>query len=443
MASDPLLITDSDISGVLKNLYQSWRTKAFPLSNVLLANIEKTGPGGSKNAKWGGNGVYFDVVLTRPVGMTASASGYFPPSAAAVEKQANIGIKRLYVNRRIDGLAIVGTQSKEAAFVSLGKKIIEEANDAARLGMQEVVHGDGSAIKAVIGTVNSTTSIVVSAPYGITGAGRGGLLLDAGMYVAVLDASSSYAVLGRATISSVTSTAGSDNATVVLDTAVSGMAASDILVPATTSDTAYGEYPVGVTKLLNRGGSYNALQGLDPSTTNQARWNTIRADASAGDFGIDAAAPSEFDIWELIQRVAGVSGKDAQANPGEFLLITTPGLRKKFAESFFGQRQWTMTDKVTLKGGFSALQICGVPMVSDNWCPAGTVYLIHKPSMTWVDAKDWGQVQYESAGAWRFVSGRDAFETNWACYMNLGVVQRNSHGMITGYTDTNRYDHVM
>src|SRR5688572_14991357 len=146
----PLLITDTEITGVLKRVYAGFREKVFPISTPLLANIEKGKPGGGRRIRWGGEGVYFDVVLTRPVGMTASDSGYLPPDSVAIERQANVGIKRLYVTRQIDGLAPVGTASKEAAFVNLARKILEEAKDASKLGMQEIAHGDGKGIKAEI-----------------------------------------------------------------------------------------------------------------------------------------------------------------------------------------------------------------------------------------------------------------------------------------------------
>lgn len=430
------MITDTEISGVLKRVYAGFREKVFPISTPLLANIEKGKPGGKRRIRWGGEGVYFDVVLTRPTGMTASDSGYLPPDSVAVERQANVGIKRLYVTRQIDGLASNGTQSKQAAFVSLARKILEEAKDAAKLGMQEIAHGDGKGVKGVITTVNSTTEVEVQHPFGYTDAGQGGLLLDQDMYVAVLDASASFAVLGRSRVSSVTNAG--DVATVTLADAVSGMAANDVIVAATTSDTSYNSFPNGLGSLINRGGSYNDLHNLDAGT--YVRWNTTRIDAAAS---FPGETPNEMHIWELATRVAGVSGKNAKEKPGDFLLLTTPGIEKQLAESFLGQRRFDASTQLTLKGGFKAVNIIGIPVVSDFWCPAGTVYLVHLPSLLWIDAADWQPVEYESAGNWRFVSGRDAFETSFKAYINLATAMRNAHGMIFGYADTNRYSFVM
>ena len=436
MADNPLLISNSDISGNLKNVYEQYRIKCFPILTPLLAQIKKAGPGGPENMQWGGNGVFWDVSLTRPVGFTASDSGFFPPTAQAIERQAFLGIKRTYINRQIDALAIQGTQSRDAAFVPLARKIMDEAMDAARLGQQTALMGDGRGIYAIVGTVNSTTNITVSSPYGLAGAGRGGLLLDQGQYVAVLDTTGAT-IRGRATIS--TMTISGDNAVLVLDTAIAGMVSTDLVVPATTQDTSFNQFPFGLINTLNRGAGFNNFESINAATF--PRWDALRM--VAGTDTADVAQPSEMDVYDMILRVAGRSGKNAQTTPNEFLLLTTPGVAKKLGESFLGQRKWDMVPRVTLNGGFSAIQVCGLPVVTDSWCPAGTIYLIHKPSLTWIDRQDWMKLQYEDSGPWRFLQGRDAYEVNFGSYWNFGCLQRNTHAMITGYTDTVRYDHTV
>lgn len=435
MADNPLIISNTDISGVLKNVYEAFRINAFPVLTPLLANIKKGKAGGPERMKWGGNGVFWDVVLTRPVGMIASDSGYFGTTAQAVEKQASVGIRRTYVTRQIDALAIQGTESKEAAYIPLARKIMQEAMDAARLGQNEVLHGNGLAIKAIVGTVTDTTHIIVSGPYGIASSGKGGLLLDAGMYIAVRN-STGATLRGKATILSVANSG--DNATLTLDAAIAGMQATDIVVPATVSDDSYNQYPNGLTNMMNRGGSYNSLHGLDAGT--YSRWNTVQL--VAGTDTPDATQVTESDIWDMITRVANRSGKDAMSNPSEFLLITTPGVTKRLMESFLSQRRWEM-GQMDLKGGFKAVQVCGLPLVQDYWCPAGTLYLIHLPSLSWVDRQDWVKLQYEDSGPWRFLAGRDAYEVNFGSYWNTAVIQRNSHAILTGITDTVRYDHTL
>lgn len=433
--STPLLITNADITGVLKQVYLKYRTQSFPILTPLLANAKKLKPG-MASARWGGAGVYFDTVLTRPVGMSNSDSGYFPPTAQAVERQANIGIKRSYVTRQIDNLAIQGTASSSAGFVSLARKVMQEAMDAAKLGQQEQLQGDGRGIKGIVASTADTTHAVVSSPYGLASSGQGGLMLDVGMYVAVRDTTGAT-MRGKATITSATNSG--DNVSLVFDTAITGLTATDIIVAATASDDSYNQYTNGLLNITNRGAGFASLHGISASSF--ARWNATTM--VAGTDTADAGRPTEMDIWQLATLVANRSGKSPFETPNEFLVITTPGVYRGLAESFLGQRQWAMSDAVTLKGGFKAVQVCGLPVLQDPWIPAGTLYLIHLPSFIWVDLMDFQPVSYEGVGPWRFVSGRDAYEWSFGSFWNTGTIQRNAHGVITGYTDTVRYSYVM
>lgn len=434
----PTVITDAELTGLLKNVYSQYREKVQNLVTPLLAQLQKAKAGGPRNMRWGGNNVFFDVVVGRPSGSTFSQSGYFPPDTTASEVQGNVGVVRAYTTRQIDGLAFVGTQSKDAAFTTIATKTMEEIKEASTLLMQQALHNKSDGVVALIGTASSTTSIIVSSPYGVSGAGQGGLLLSVGDYIAVLDTSASDAVLGRAQITAISNSG--DNATLTLGTAISGMAATDKIVKATASDTSFNSAMNGLINITNRGGSYASLHNV--SASSYPIWNAVRM--TAGTDTPDANQPTEDDLWVLIQKIAGVSGKDAQLRPKEFLLMTTPGLGQKLMQSFAAQRRFDANGfDTTIKGGYKALQVCGIPMVTDYYVPAGTIYLLHIPSLAWVDAKDWGFVEFEGAGPWRWIQGRDAFETTYAWYGNLACLARNAHGSIVGYTDTARFSHVV
>jgi hypothetical protein len=435
---NPTVITDSELTGLLKNVYAQFREKVQNQVTPLLAQLQKAKAGGPRNLRWGGNNVFFDVVIGRAAGASFSPGGYFPPDTTAREVQANVGVVRAYTTRQIDGLAFVGTSSKEAAFTTIVKKTMEEIKDASRLLMQQALHNKADGIVAEIGTASSTTSIIVSKPYGVTGAGQGALLISVGDNIAVIDASDGTTVLGRAQVTAVSMSG--DNATLTLGSAISGMAATDKIVKATASDTSFNGAMNGLISITNRGGSYNSLHNIDAST--YSIWDAIRM--TAGTDTPDAAQPTESDIWQLITIIANRSGKDALSNPKDFLLMTTPGLQKKLMDSMVGQRRFDASEFATeIKGGYKAVSICGISCVQDYYVPAGTIYLLHIPSLAWVDAKDWGFVEFEGAGPWRWLNGRDAFETTYGWYGNMATLARNAHGSITGYTDTFRATHLV
>lgn len=431
----PTTINDTEVQGMLKRLYDNLSVDFFPLATVLIAQIKKGGPGGLYNMRWGGAGVYYNAIVGSPVGLTASASGYLPPDAVRTEIQGNIDIARLYVRRQLDMKLIVGTTSKQMAYRAIGQKVVGEAKAAYRRGLQRYAHGDATGKLAVIGTVSSATSIIVSAPNGIASSGQGGLFLGVGQYVAAYD-TTGVTLRGKATITAL-STSG-DNTTITLSGAgIAGMVATDFLVGATTNDTELNAVPNGLANITNRGGSYVSLHNVSATTYPETAPTRMVAGTDT-----DTTSITETDLWELIMRVAGRSGNDAREQADEFLVLTTPGLLKALALSFFGGRDWTMAPKKTLNGGFKAVEIMGVNVVADSHCPAGTCYLLHLPSLTWIDAKDFGVVTHGDAGVWRWVTDRDAYETSYSHFVNLGAPQRNSLGSITGYTDAGRYTHI-
>jgi hypothetical protein len=434
----PVVISDTELTGLLKNIYSQYRMKVQNLVTPLLAQLQKAKAGGPRNLRWGGNNVFFDVVVGRPAGAIFSPGGYFPADTTATERQANVGVCRAYTTRQIDGLAFTGTTSKEAAFTTIAKKTMEEIRDASSQLMQQALHNKANGIVALIGTASSTTSIIVSSPYGVSGAGQGSLLLTVGDSIAVLDATDSFVtVLGRAQITAISNSG--DNATLTLGTAIVGMAAADAIVKASPSDTSFNNSMNGLISITNRGGSYNSLHNIDAATW--AIWDAVRMVAGTD---TPTLSPTEDDIWDLIQMISARSGKDASVRPQDFLLLTTPGVSKALMQSLMAQRRFTAGETATtIKGGYKAVEICGIACVTDPYVPAGTIYLIHLPSLAMVDAKDWGYVEFEGAGPWRWLSGRDAFETTYGFYGNLACLQRNAHGSITGYTDTKRYTHVV
>lgn len=441
----PIRITDTELEGNLKNVYTDIRQQLFPTSTVLLAQIKKSGPGGLKSLKWGGNGLFFDVVTNPPVNWGASDLGYLPQSSQQKEVQGSVGVRRFYVTRSFDNLAIVGTQSKKSAFMALKSKLTEEIDGAMQLGMQEHVHGNGSGIRAVAtGTgTNNTTQGQFSSPYGVTGAGQGGLWLYPNMYVEVIASGGSGSSKGKAFIASVTNNG--DVATVVFATALgSAVATNDVIVAATANDNSLHQYSNGLINITNRGGSYSTLHGINAGTAGLERWDSLRYTAGT-DTESTADDPNEMDIWKLAAAGGSRSGKRALNTPNEFLLLSTYGMQQKFIASFLAQRRFNVNggEELTINGGYKALKMHGMPFVADEYCPSGTVYLVHKPSLSWVDAADWSPVQYENSGAVRFIGGQDAFETSFKVYFNLMTFQRNAHASITGYQDTSRFTPVI
>lgn len=441
MAQNTTYITETELTGDLKNLYTDIRQELVPIITPLVASMQKIGPGGGGRVQWGGNNLYFDVVVQPEANWSFSTTGQLPYSTDAAEVQGNVGISRFYVTRQFDNLAIVGTQSKQAAFISLREKITRAFAQTLQLGMEQALNGNGTGVIAVIATASTTVSIAVNAPYGVSGAGPGGLWTLVNQYITVYD-STGVTNRGTAKISAVQNqlTTNTGVATLTLATGISNMAATDILVPANLSGDGLNAFCNGLINLTNRGSAYTTLHAISGAT--YGRWQPLRV--TAGTSVGYQTTPQEMDIWTLSQQLFATSGFNAQLNPKDYIIVTTIGIGKQLIQSVLGQRTTPLNgEKMKLPGGYDVDTIQGIPLVMDPYCPLGTLYLLHLPCLNWVDAMDWSPVQYENSGAVRFVDGADAFNTSYKQYFNVMTRQRNALASIISYSDPQSFNWVV
>jgi hypothetical protein len=420
----------ADLTPVLKNVYLSVRKNAFPKLTPLLSAAKRGGPA---TVKYAGNDLFFVVKLGRRGGFVASAAGYLPDHVAAVEKQGRLGIARMYATVQVDGLAAKASEDPKGSFISMAKKITEDVMDSWQLEQNRVLHGDSLGIRAVVASRSSSTAVTASAPYGIASSGPGNLHIQVGDVMASLDADGSYALLAKATVSTITLSG--DTATITFGATIEGsgtIAANDLLVAcvptaANSTDTSYGAEPHGLKSIVDVEDAFTTFEGI-----NDARWIAQKLTSTTVDEGI---------LMKLLNTIRSRGGIDWRANPKSMLLITSTGIWQQYGDSLLGLRRFSAPE-MELEGGFKGVMVGGATLIDDPWVPRGRVYAIHTPDTIFVDLMDFGKLSYQDAPQWSRASGRDAWEAVFATYWNYGVTRRNTQGVLSGITDTVNYSPV-
>ena len=415
-----------DFTPILKDVYLPVRKKAFPLMTPLLANARRFG---KKEVQYGGNDLFFQVKLGRRGGFIASARGFLPDSKIAVEKRGRLSIARTYATVSLDGLAIKATAGSKSSYIPAAKKVVEDVMDEWQLEQNRILYSDSLAIRAVIGTATDSTHIIVADPYGITGAGPGNLHLVVGDTIAVLNAAGST-LRGKANITVIVLSG--DNATLTLSAAISGMAATDIVVSSVTAstdtnDTSFGAEPHGIKSILDVEAAFGTFEGIQDD-----RWVAQKLTSTTVD---------ETIIMRLLNTIRNRAGVDWRTDPKELLLMTTTGIWQAYGESLLGLRRFD-APTMQLKGGFTGVMVAGAALVDDPWAPRGRINAIHGPSTVFIDLMDFGEISFQDSPRWRQSTTRDAWEANFASYWNFGAYLRSSHGVISGITDTVNYSPV-
>lgn len=414
-----------DFQDVLKDVYLPVRRKGFPLMTPALAAAKRANP---KHVTYAGNDLFFNVKLGRRGGFVSSPRGFTPPSAIAPEKRGRLGISRTYATSSVDGLAVKASASDRGSYISAAKKVTEDVMDQWKIEQARIVHGDSLGIRAIVDTVNSTTSIVVDSPYGITDCGPGNLHLVVGDNIAVM--TSAGVLRGKAAITGVSLSA--DAATLTLGSAISSMQAGDHVVTAVptatdTNDTSWGAEPYGFKAFVDVEAAFTTFENISDD-----RWAATQISSSTVD---------ELIVMRMLNTLRARSGVDWRSNPKDMLLMTTTGIWQTYGESLLGLRRYD-APTMTINGGFTATQVAGAALLDDPWGPRGRLYAIHGPDTVFVDLMDFGEISFQDAPRWQRVANRDAWEAVMAAYWNYGLTMRSAMGVIYGITDTVNYSPV-
>lgn len=422
-----------EFTPILKNVYLPIRKKAWPKMSVLAAQARKIGP---ETARFAGNDLFFDVVVGRRSGFVASAQGFAPESLTAREKQGRLGIARNYAKLFVDGLSLKATSDPKGSYISVAKKLMDDVMDQWSIEQNRVLHGDGLAIRALVVARTSATVFTCNAPYGISAAGPGNLHLEVGDTVAI-HKSTDLSLMGTSAKQKISSISLSgDTATVTVASSLEAgggtIQAGDIVVTAvptsvSATDTSLGAEPYGLKAIMDVENAFATFE-----TINDPRWVAQK---------LTSASVDETVLMRLLNTIRARAGVDWRSDASDMLLLTTTGIWQTYGESLLGLRRFS-APTMTLNGGFKATQVAGAALVDDPWAPRGRIYAVYGPDTIMVDLMDFQKLSVEDAPEWQRASGRDGWESLMGVYWNYGVTRRNSHGVISGITDTNNFSPV-
>lgn len=322
-------------------------------------------------------------------------------------------IKSYYGVFNVTGQLIKASESDVGAFKRAVTTETELLVDDLKRKMNIHAYGDGTGVLATL------TSVGGAPTYGVdtTIYFQGGEVCD--LYDATL---TTY----RGTVPRTVTGFSRSGLTLTFDAAFTGAAVTDVLVGASTSSTSTtpnndrNNAIDGLEKIVN---STGALHGLNPATAGQTFWASTNI-AAAG------AVVGDNLLRQLTDGIGFESGTDR-----ECILITTRGIRNRYASTLTALKQFTDDKSVVLRGGFKALLFDDMPMVIDDHCKKGRVWALSTEDMFWSQMSDWEWLTDQNGGILNLVQGFDKYEAYLFKYCQLGTTARNRHGRITGAAD--------
>ena len=390
------MVTMTSADNALKTLYLGVVTEQINTNaNPLLARIKQStedvwGKEIKRLAQYGVNG-----------GIGAGTeTGTLPSAAGNNYEQFTLTLKNLYGTIELSDKAIRASENQAGAFVNLLNAEMEGLLKSSAFNFGRMLYGDGSGILCKVASVSNNDAVVDVVKNVVEG-----LVID------FRDASTGAIItgFGGRRITAV------DRANSKIT--VSGGALNSTSIPANTLITVQGSYNQEITGLGAIFKTTGSLYGLSRSTH---KWLIPYIRTSVGSI-------SETVIQTAIDTLEEEAGSNVN------FIVCSAGVKRAFMNHLATYKR--NTDYMELKGGYRALSYNGIPIISDRFCPAGTMYLLNTDNFTLHQLCDWQWLEGEDGKVLKQIAGTPTYSATLVKYADLICDKPCGQAMLTGITE--------
>lgn len=387
------MVTTTSADKALKTLYLGAVTEQLNTEiNPFLAKIKQStadvwGKEIRRVARYGING-----------GIGAgSETGDLPTAAGNNYEQFVSTLKNLYGTIEISDKAMRASANDAGAFVNLLNDEMDGLLKASALNFGRMLFGDGSGRLGRALTANDGNNVKVNNKYFMTG-----------MLVEIYDEKGAPTALGKRRIVDWDPI----NCIVTLD----GTLAADAI------KSGYAFYVQGskdgeITGLSALFKDSGTIYGLDRS---QHKWLVPYMQSNVGEI-------SETIIQRAIDYLEENAGSKVN------FIVCSSGVKRAFMKHLATYKR--NTDVMDLKGGFKALSFNGIPIVSDRFCPVGTMYLLNTDDFTLHQLCDWKWLESEDGKILKQNAGKPTYTATLVKYADLICSKPCGQAMLSGIAE--------
>jgi hypothetical protein len=318
----------------------------------------------------------------------------------------------------ITGQLLKASESSEGAFRSAFKAEMEDLVLSNKLDFNRAAYGNGTGIMATVRNNEAAGQTVLDVDTTINF--RGGEVIQP-VVVAT------GATIANENAFEVTSVDRVNRTITVAPALATGLTATTHgFVRASASTTAaapnnsYGREIEGLQSLVAATGT---LHGLNPTT--YSFWKSYVATG--------VGAINDSVLRDAKDGVMFESGFDLESG-NDFAIITTRGIRRRYADTLTALKRFNDAQSVKLHGGFTALMFDENPLFVDDQCPVGNVFGLSLNKLFWSQASDWEWME-KDGDVLKWDTSRDRYLAVLYKYCQLGTTARNGHFRLSGVTD--------
>lgn len=403
-------------ANILKEIYEPRVRDQLQSEVVAIARIEKTSEGVTDEA--GGKYVRFGVRVKRNHGIGARNEMEALPSPKSQDyRDAQVRLSYNYGAIQLSGQSFDLAEKNSQAFASLLDEEVDGIKEGLRKDTNRQCYGTSQGVLAIASSGDTTTMVTSNAQY-----------VEVGMFVDIYDSTSTVAspVANDTNIEIDDVTDNGDGTwTITFGETVTAVASGDFI----TRTGSHQKEPVGFEQIVAGLASTATALGNGAG----ALFN-ITHSVWTGNLDTTAGTISEGRITNMIDKIRTRGGRTT-------VMFTSLGVRRSYANLLEQQRRYVNTTKFT--GGFSGLAFTTdtgeIPMVSDFDCQPGRLYFLNEKEIKLYRTSDWAWMNRDGNMWQRLIdsSGEyDAYRARMFSYWQMGTHRRNSHGLMTGITES-------
>lgn len=385
------MVTLNSADKALKTLYLGVVSEQLNTEiNPLLAKIKQTtadvwGKEVRRVAQYGING---------GVG-AGTEDGELPIAAGNNYEQLVSTLKNLYGTIEISDKAMRASNNDAGAFVNLLNAEMEGLLKASSYHFGRMLFGDGTGILASVISAAGTTTTCVDVKNIVEGV--------------VVD----FITSAGEKISGATG-----RRVLVVDRANNNFTVSGGELPSTivtgTKIVVQGSYNNEITGLGAIFKTTGSIYGLNRSTN---KWLIPYIKNNVGEI-------SETVIQAAIDYLEENAGSKVN------FIVCSSGVKRAFQQHLAAYKR--NVDVMDLKGGYKAISYNGIPIVSDRFCPKGTMYLLNTDDFALHQLCDWKWLEGEDGRVIKQVAGKPVYTATLVKYADLICSRPCGQAMLSG-----------
>ncbi len=420
----PLNADTASFSGAMKTKFLGPIRDGLAKGKVLLFGGDDSNPQGFQGILRSAEGINFvgndfriplKATRNQAVGFRSEGETLMMPGAGSYTYLTE-PMRSAYGVFSITGQLLKASESNEGAFAQAFKTELEDTVLSSKLDFNRAAYGNGTGVMATVRTSSTpTTTLDVDTTIYF----RGGEVVDIVVIATGVIVKAAVTVTAIAGARSALQLTVSPSIGVALTAGTHGLvrASTDSVIG--TANNSWNKEIQGLSSIIGTGTLHGVVPGTYPF------WqSTVTA---VGGAIADSVFRTAFD------SVGFESGVDLDS-ANEFALVTTRGIRRRYADTLLSVKRFNNVDATTLRGGFKVLEFDGMPIFVDDQCPVGNVFGLSLKHLFWAQESDWEWME-EDGNVLKQDPRKDRYIAYLFAYKQLGATRRNSSFRLTGVTD--------